>query len=450
MLPGTRRCRLGAGACPSGLSSRAVDANGYRSDLARELGPDARERLVRYAQVWTTSDPDSPSAPSTERQLDLSRMLLDELLGLGLEAELSDAGIVYGTLPGNTNAPTIGLVAHVDTSPDVSGENVKPQVFRYEGGPHALPGDPSQVLDPGEWPELANHIGHELISSDGTTLLGADDKAGVAEIMTAVAYLVGSPDVPHGTVKIAFTPDEEVGRGVDNFDVEGFGAEVAYTLDGSTAGEIQDETFSALEARVRFRGRAVHPGYAKDILVNAVRLAADFVAALPHDISPERTDERNGFIHPTRIEGDAENVEVRMILRDFDDEKLERYAELVRETAEKIGGAEVEIRRQYRNMKEYLDAVPHAVELADEAVRRAGLEPARSLVRGGTDGSRLSEFGLPTPNIFTGGQQYHSQREWICVADMGAAAETIVHLVQLWAERAEAPEGASASHSASA
>ena len=422
-----------------------MDENGYRSDLARELGADARERLVRYAQVWTTSDPDSPSAPSTERQLDLSRLLLEELKGLGLDAELSDAGIVYGTLPANTSAPTIGLVAHVDTSPDVSGENVKPQVFRYEGGPHPLPGDPAQVLDPDEWPELGNHVGHELISSDGTTLLGADDKAGVAEIMAAVAHLVRNPDLAHGTVKVAFTPDEEVGRGVDNFDVQGFDAEVAYTLDGSTAGEIQDETFSALEARVRFRGRAVHPGYAKDILVNAIRLAADFVAALPREVSPERTDERNGFIHPTRIEGDAENVEVRMILRDFDEDKLEGYAELVRATAEKVGGAEVEIRRQYRNMKEYLDAVPHAVQLADEAVRRAGLEPARSLVRGGTDGSRLSEFGLPTPNIFTGGQQYHSQREWVCVADMGSAAETIVHLAQLWAERAKAPTGASAS-----
>lgn len=427
-----------------------MDENGYRSDLARELGADARERLVRYVQVWTTSDPDSPTAPSTERQLDLSRVLLEELKALGLDAELSDAGIVYGTLPGNTDAPTIGLVAHVDTSPDVSGENVKPQVFRYEGGPHPLPGDPAQVLDPDEWPELGNHVGHELISSDGTTLLGADDKAGVAEIMAAVSYFVRNPELPHGTVKVAFTPDEEIGRGVDNFDVQGFGAEVAYTLDGSTAGQIQDETFAALEARVHFRGRAVHPGYAKGILVNAIRLAADFVAALPRDVSPERTDERNGFIHPTRIEGDAENVEVRMILRDHDEEKLEGYAELVRTTAEKIGGAEVEIRRQYRNMKEYLDAVPLAVELADEAVRRAGLEPIREIVRGGTDGSRLSEFGLPTPNIFTGGQQYHSQREWVCVADMGSAAETIVHLAQLWAERAKAPEGASASQSASA
>jgi tripeptide aminopeptidase len=411
-----------------------VEGDGYRSDLARELGPDARDRLVRYAQVWTTSDPDSDTAPSTERQLDLQRILVDELRDLGLEAELTEHGIVYGTLPGNTDAPTIGLVAHVDVSPDVSGENVKPQVFRYDGGAHPLPAERSQVLDPAEWPELGNHVGHELVSSDGTTLLGADDKAGVAEIMAAVAYLLRNPDVPHGTVRIAFTPDEEIGRGVDNFDVAAFGAEVAYTLDGSDAGQIQDETFSALEARVHFRGRAVHPGYAKDILVNAIRLAADFVAALPRELSPERTEERGGFIHPTRIDGYAENVEVRMILRDFDEEKLESYAELVRNTAAQVGGAEVEIRRQYRNMKQYLDEVPRAMELAEEAVRRAGLEPKRDLVRGGTDGSRLSEMGLPTPNVFTGGQQYHSQREWVCVADMGAAAETIVHLVQLWAE----------------
>jgi tripeptide aminopeptidase len=411
-----------------------VEGDGYRSDLARELGPDARDRLVRYAQVWTTSDPDSDTAPSTERQLDLQRILVDDLGELGLGAELTEHGMVYSTLPGNKDAPTIGLVAHVDVSPDVSGENVKPQVFRYDGGPHALPADPSQVLDPVEWPELANHDGHELVSSDGTTLLGADDKAGVAEIMAAVAYLVRNPDVPHGTVRIAFTPDEEIGRGVDNFDVAAFGAEVAYTLDGSTAGQIQDETFSALEARVHFRGRAVHPGYAKDILVNAIRLAADFVAALPRELSPERTEERDGFIHPTRIYGYAENVEVRMILRDFDEEKLESYAELVRNTAAQVGNAEVEIRRQYRNMKQFLDEVPRAMELAEEAIRRAGLEPKRDLVRGGTDGSRLSEMGLPTPNVFTGGQQYHSQREWVCVADMGSAAETIVHLVRLWAE----------------
>jgi tripeptide aminopeptidase len=413
-----------------------VDGDGYRTELARELGPDARDRLVRYTQVYTTSDPDSDAVPSSERQLDLSRLLVDELRELGLEAELSEHGVVYGILPATVEGkPTIGLVSHVDTSSDVSGENVRPQVFRYAGGDHPLPGDASQVLSPNEYAELGNHAGHELVSSDGTTLLGADDKAGVAEILAAVAYLVRHPELEHGTVRIAFTPDEEVGRGVENFDIAGFGAEVAYTLDGSTAGEIQDETFSAFEARVRFKGRAAHPGYAKDIMVNAIRLAGAFISKLPPDLSPERTHEREGFVHPLRIEGDAENVEVRLILRDFDEEKLEGYGELVRRTAGEVGGADVELRRQYRNMKEYLDDVPHAVQLADEAVRRAGLEPLRTVVRGGTDGSLLSEHGLPTPNIFTGGHQQHSQREWVCVADMGAAAETIVHLAQLWATR---------------
>jgi len=415
---------------------RRMSDDGYRTDLARELGPQARDRLVRYAQIDTTSDPDTGTAPSTPKQLDLSRLLVADLEELGLEAELSEHGIVYSTLPGNTSAPTIGLVAHVDTSNDVSGTNVRPQVFRYEGGDHPLPADATQVLSPQMWPELASHVGHELVSSDGTTLLGADDKAGVAEIMTAVAYLLAHPELPHGDVKIAFTPDEEIGHGVDNFDIPAFSAEVAYTLDGSTAGEIQDETFSALGVKVRFTGRAVHPGWAKDIMVNAIRLAADFVARLPRELAPETTEERDGFIHPTRIEGDAEKVEVRLILRDFDEAKLESHATVVRRAAEEVGGAEVELTRQYSNMKRYLDEVPRAVELADAAVRRAGLEPIRSLVRGGTDGSRLSELGLPTPNIFTGGQQAHSQREWVCVADMGSAAETIVHLVQLWAESA--------------
>jgi tripeptide aminopeptidase len=415
-----------------------MDADGYRTELARDLARDARDRLIRYARIDTTSDPDSDTAPSTAKQLDLSRLLVDELGELGLEAELTEHGVVYATLAGTVDAPTIGLVAHVDTSDDVSGTGVEPQVFRYEGGDHPLPADPTQVLSPEMWPELENHVGHELVSSDGTTLLGADDKAGVAEIMAALAYLVRNTDVPRGRVRIAFTPDEEIGRGVDNVDLERFGAEVAYTLDGSTAGEIQDETFSALEARVRFRGRAVHPGWAKDIMVNAIRLAADFVSRLPRELAPETTEERHGFVHPTRISGDAETVEVRLILRDFDEAKLEAHAELVRRIAEEVGGAEVEIRRQYRNMKAYLDAVPNAVALADEAVRRAGLEPTRTLVRGGTDGSRLSELGLPTPNVFTGGQQAHSQREWVCVADMGAAAETIVHLVQLWAESGRA------------
>jgi tripeptide aminopeptidase len=413
-----------------------VAADGFRSDLARELAEDALERFLRYVQIDTESDPDSGDVPSTAKQLDLSRVLVEELKALGVDNAALDerSGVVYASLDPNVDgARPIGLLAHVDTSSDVTGANVKPQRVRYEGGDVPLHGDPSQVLSAGEWPELANHVGHELVTTDGTTLLGADDKAGVAEIMAAVAYLLRSPDVPRGPVKIAFTPDEEIGRGVDNFDLERFGAEVAYTLDGSTAGEVQAETFSALEARVKFRGRAVHPGYAKDIMVNAIRLASAFVAGLPADLSPERTEDREGFIHPTRIEGDAENVEVRLILRDHDESKLEQHAETVRRVAAEHSG-EVELRRQYRNMREYIDRVPEAITLADEAVRRAGLEPIHKVVRGGTDGSRLSELGLPTPNLFTGGQQAHSQREWICVADMGSAAETIVHLVRLWAE----------------
>jgi tripeptide aminopeptidase len=414
-----------------------VAVDGFRSELARELAADALERFLRYVQIDTESDPDSDAAPSTAKQLDLSRVLVEELTELGVEdAELDEqSGIVYASLePTAEEATAIGLLAHVDTSHDVTGANVKPQRLRYEGGSIPLPGDESQVLSPEEWPELANHVGHEIVTTDGTTLLGADDKAGVAEIMAAVAYLQRNPDLPRGPVKIAFTPDEEIGRGVDNFDLARFGAEIAYTLDGSTAGEVQEETFSALEARVKFRGRAVHPGYAKDIMVNAIRLAARFVAALPEQLAPEQTEEREGFVHPTRIDGDAENVEVRLILRDHDEAKLEEHAALVRRIAEEHGGT-VELRRQYRNMKQFIDKFPRAIELADEAVRVAGLEPIHKVVRGGTDGSRLSELGLPTPNIFTGGQQAHSQREWICVADMGSAAETIVHLVRLWAEQ---------------
>jgi tripeptide aminopeptidase len=413
-----------------------VTDDGFRSELARELAQDALERFLRYVQIDTASDPDSTDVPSTAKQLDLSRLLVSELTALGVEdVELEErSGIVYASLePTIAGTTPIGFLAHVDTSSDVTGANVRPQVVRYEGGDVPLPADAAQVLSPREWPELANHVGHEIVTTDGTTLLGADDKAGAAEIMAAVAYLMRNPDLPRGPLKIAFTPDEEIGRGVDNFDLDRFGAEVAYTLDGSTAGEVQEETFAALEARVRFRGRAVHPGYAKNIMVNAIRLAARFVAALPAELSPERTEEREGFVHPARFGGDAENVEVRLILRDHDEQQLEAHADLVRRLAAEHDG-DVVLRRQYRNMKQFIDQVPRAIELADEAVRRSGLEPLHKVVRGGTDGSRLSELGLPTPNLFTGGQQAHSQREWICVADMGSAAETIVQLVQLWAD----------------
>jgi tripeptide aminopeptidase len=432
-----------------------VPGDGFRSDLARELAADALERFLRYVVVDTQSDPRSDTQPSTAKQLDLSRMLVDELREIGLEdARLDEHGYVIATLPATVerDLPTIGLIAHVDTVPGVPSAGVKPQVIRYEGGEHTLPGDPGQALRPDEMPELADHIGHELVTTDGTTLLGADDKGGVAEIMAAVAYLAAHPEIEHGRARIAFTPDEEIGTGTHRFDIEAFGADVAYTLDGSTAGEIQDETFSALATTVTFVGRAVHPGSAKGVLVNAVKLAADFVGRLPRErLSPETTEEREGFVHPGGIEGNDGRCSVELILRAFDDDELAEHERLVRLLAEETvadeprASVQIGVKRQYRNMKQYLREHPRAVEAAREAVRRAGLEPQSTLIRGGTDGSQLSERGLPTPNLFTGGQEYHSLREWICVPDMGAAAETVVHLVQVWAQDGEGA-GAAPSH----
>ncbi|HVM16066.1 MAG TPA: peptidase T [Gaiellaceae bacterium] len=419
------------------------DSDGYVSDLARELAADALERFLRYVRIDTQSDPHAGTYPSTEKQLDLSRLLVDELRAIGLEdAELTEGSVVMATIPATTDreVPAFGLIAHVDTSPELSGANVRPQVVRYEGGELPLPGDPQQVLRPDDLPELADHVGHELVTSDGTTLLGADNKAGVAEIVAAAAYLVAHPEIEHGPIRIGFTPDEEIGAGTDGFDIERFGAVAAYTLDGSTAGEIEDETFAALQAEVTFHGRNTHPGTAKDVMVNAIKLAADFVASLPRDrLSPETTDDRDGFVHPIEFDGSVDRSTVRLILRDFDEELLAGHERLVRELAERAAAGhphDVQVKRQYRNMKEYLREHPHVVAAAEEATRRAGLDPRRNVIRGGTDGSRLSEKGLPTPNVFTGGQAYHSKREWVCVADMGAAAATVVHLAQVWAEAA--------------
>ncbi|MBA2474378.1 MAG: peptidase T [Actinobacteria bacterium] len=416
----------------------------YTSPLARRLAQDALERFLRYVRIDTQSDPRSETFPSTPGQLDLSRLLERELLSIGLsDAELDEHGYVFATLPATTERalPTVGLIAHVDTSPDASGSGVEPQVVRYDGRPIVLPGDPRQVLRQEDIPELADHVGHELVTSDGTTLLGADDKGGVAEIMAAVAYLHRHPELEHGRVRVAFTPDEEIGEGTKHFGLERFGADVAYTLDGSTLGEIQDETFSAIQMQVAFLGRGVHPGSAKGALVNALKLAADFLASLPRDrLSPETTEEREGFVHPTRIEGDVERCRVELILRDFDDDLLAEHEALTRRLAdaavasEPRASVEVQTRQMYRNMKVYLDRHPRAIDAACEAIRRAGVDPISSLIRGGTDGAVLSERGLPTPNLFTGGHTYHSPREWICVQDMGAATETIVHLVQVYAD----------------
>jgi tripeptide aminopeptidase len=418
--------------------------DGYPSDLARETAADALERFLRYVRIDTQADPGSDTVPSTAKQLDLSRLLVDELRELGLaDAALDEQGYVLATLPATVDreVPAIALLAHVDVSPDAPAADVQPQVVRYEGGRLPLPGDPSVALDPERSPELLRHVGHELVTSDGTTLLGADDKAGIAAIMTAAAYLLRHPELERGPVRICFTRDEEIGRGPDGLDLEKLGAVAGYTLDGSTAGEIDDETFSALEATVTFRGVAAHPGTAKGLLVNALKPAADFVASLPRDrLSPETTEGREGFLHPRRVAGAEEECAVIVILRDFDGEKLRAQEELLHRLAADAAAAhpgsavEVEVVEQYRNMKEVLDEHPRVVEAAQEATRRAGLEPKLGFARGGTDGSRLSERGLPTPNVFTGGQDYHSRHEWLCVADLGAAVATAVHLVQVWAE----------------
>ena len=422
-----------------------MSAEGYTSGLAADLAPAARDRFVRYARVHTSSLEGSDSFPSTPQQWDLLRLLEQELVELGLEdVELDGHGYVTATLPPTVEheVPTIGFLAHVDTFPDVPGENVDPQVVVYEGGRLQLPGDAKVALDPDESPELERHVGHELVTSDGTTLLGADDKAGIAEIVTAVAYLKDRPELPHGRIRVAFNPDEEIGAGTDHLDLDRLGCVAAYTLDGSTAGELEQESFNALQLTVVFRGVSTHTGTAKGKLVNPVRILADFVASLPRELAPETTEGYEGFVHPHVAQADAEQARCVLILRDHDWGLLQQHEALTRRLAEEAAarfpGSSVEltVKEQYRNMKEFIDRDPRVMAAAEEAYRREGLEPKRVAIRGGTDGSRLSERGLPTPNLFTGGHDYHSRREWVCVRDMGSAAAVVVHLAQVWAERA--------------
>ena len=412
--------------------------------LAAQLAEDAAERFLRYVRIDTQSDEDSEEYPSTAKQLDLLRLLLDELRELGLDdASLDEHGYVTATLQPTVahDVPTIAFFAHVDTAREVSGANVSPQRRRYDGGEIPL-GDSGSSIRPAESPQLAAHVGHDLITTDGTTLLGADDKAGIAEIMAAVAYLVAHPEVPHGTVKVAFNPDEEIGRGVIHFPVDSFGAVAAYTVDGSTAGEVQSETFSGAQVRMKIRGRAIHPGWAKGELVNAIKLAAAVIERLPDDArSPETTEDREGFVHPIVVAGDSSEVELRFIVRDFENDLLDQHVEFLRGIAAEVAATDprcsidVETRIQYRNMRDALQEHPEIVANLEEAVRRVGLEPRRTAIRGGTDGSALTEMGLPTPNIFTGGHDAHSEREWICVEDMGLAAATVVETARVWAER---------------
>ncbi len=410
--------------------------------LAAQLAEDAAERFLRYVRIDTQSDEDSESYPSTEKQLDLLRLLADELNELGVDgAAIDEHGYVTATLPANVehDTQTIAFFAHVDTAREVTGENVKPQRFRYEGGDIPL-GSSGSTIRPAESPQLESHVGHDLITTDGTTLLGADDKAGIAEIMAAVAYLKANPDVPHGTVKVAFNPDEEIGRGVIHFPVDSFGAVAAYTVDGSTAGEVQSETFSGAQVRMHIKGRAIHPGWAKGELVNAIKLAGAVLEKLPKDsLSPETTEDRDGFVHPVIVNGDSSEVELRFIVRDFENDLLDQHVDFLRGIAAEVAATdprcaiEVESKIQYRNMRDTLQQHPEIVANLEEAVRRIGLEPRKTAIRGGTDGSALTEMGLPTPNIFTGGHDAHSEREWICVEDMGLAALTIVELSKIWA-----------------
>jgi tripeptide aminopeptidase len=415
----------------------------FTSPLAAELASDVLERFLRYVRIDTQAAYRSARRPSTDKQLELSRLLVGELEAIGLEdVELSESATVFATLPGTEGAPVVGLIAHVDTTPDVSAAGVAPIVHEaWEGLPIALPGDPRQVLDPEQLPELAERVGHDIVTSDGTTLLGADDKAGIAEIMAAVAYLVRHPELARAPIRVAFTVDEEVGRGAEDFDLEAFGADLAYTLDGSGLGELEIETFSAKSVRVTIHGVSVHPGTAKGKLVNAVKLAAELVTLLPRDrLSPETTEDRQGYIHPHRIAGNAEEAVVDFIARDHDDVLLEQHVELLHGLVQGVANREprahieIEVRDSYRNMRPYIEENPRVVDAALEAIRRIGAEPKLAITRGGTDGAVLSSRGLPTPNLFTGGQEYHSLREWASVQDMAAAAATIVELAGVWAE----------------
>ncbi len=409
------------------------------------------ERFLRYVKVDTQSDEESTSSPSTEKQKDLSRLLVDELAALGCEdARMDEWGYVYATVPANLppghpaagKVPVVGLIAHVDTYFSTPGGGVTPQVIgAYAGGDIHLPGDPAQVITAVDNPNLAKCHGHTLVTSDGTTLLGADDKAGVAEIVSTVAWMRAHPEFLHGEVKIAFTPDEEVGRGTEHFDVPGFGARYAYTLDGSDLGEIEDETFCADTAVVTVEGYDVHPGYAKNRLVNAVRALAAVIERLPVEFLPETTEDRQPYLHPYDVRGDVSKAEAKLLVRAFTEDELhQREGSLegvVSEVRTLFPGARinVEIRESYRNMAYKIAEDPQVLDVAFEAARRMGIEPVRKAIRGGTDGARLSFMGLPTPNVWAGGQSFHSVQEWVSQEWMAKACEVSLNILQTWVDR---------------
>ena len=408
------------------------------------------ERFFRYVKIDTQSQEDvTDRYPSTAKQLDLAKILVKELIDLGLkDAAMDEFGIVMATLPSNlapteaARIPVIGLLAHLDTSPEVSGKDVKPIIHQnYRGGDIKLPGDPNVIIRQSENPILAEKIGEDIVTSDGTTLLGADDKAGIAEIMSFLSYLQKHPDIKHGTLRIAFTPDEEVGAGTDHFDVKKFGADFAYTVDGETVGEIEIETFNASAGIFTVHGINVHPGYAKGKMVNAIPIAAEIVRLIDREPSPATTEKREGYLHPYVIEGGVEKVTLRVLLRDFDADgiraKTVRLNEIRDQVASQFPRAriELEVKESYKNMYVKLAENPKVIEYALEATRRAGIQPKTQIIRGGTDGAKLCFMGLPTPNIFTGGHNFHSKQEWISVQDMEKTVATLVNLVQVWVEK---------------
>jgi tripeptide aminopeptidase len=403
------------------------------------------ERFVRYAKIDTQSDPASPTCPSTEKQKNLSRLLVEELKHMGVQdAELDEHGYVYATIESNTTkkVPVLCFCSHVDTSPDCSGTDVKPVIHKnYDGRDIVLPADNSQVIRFSEHPALAAQVGNDIVTADGTTLLGADNKSGVAEIMDAAHYFMKHPEIKHGKIRILFTPDEEIGRGADKVNIKKLGADFGYTMDGETIGHLENETFSADGVSIRIKGFPTHPGFAKDKMQHAIKIAAQIIERLPKDKAPETTEKKQPFIHPTSISGGLEEVELKFIIRAFDTATLLKQEEELRQITVDIlthydkCSYEFNVVQQYRNMKEVLDQHPQVVEHALEAIRRTGVKPVLSSIRGGTDGSRLSFMGLPCPNIYAGEHAFHSKQEWVSVQDMQKAVETIVHLAAIWEEK---------------
>lgn len=404
------------------------------------------ERFLRYVKIDTQSSETSESFPSTEKQKVLGKVLAEELKEIGMKnVELDEFGYVYAELPSNSpkDVPPIGFLAHMDTSPEVSGANVNPILHKnYQGGKIVLPNDPTQVIDPNEHPDLKEQIGNDIITADGTTLLGADNKAGIAEIIDAMHYLIKHPEIKHGPVKVCFTPDEEVGRGTEKIRLDRFGAQYAYTIDGESLGEIENETFCADTVIITIQGFNCHPGYAKNKLVNAIKIAAEFIEQLPKDkLSPETTEGREGYVHPYVLNGGVDSTTIKILVRDFEESGLKEKEKFLKQLEEKVIGKykkasyKFEVQESYRNMRYVLDKHPKVVEYALEAVERAGVKPKLNIIRGGTDGARLSYMGLPTPNIFAGEHAFHSRLEWISVQDMEKAVDVIINLIQIWEEK---------------